>query len=127
MTMYAMDELIKNYLAAYNAMNVPAMLALLHEVIVFEHVSNSSGTIVTSGKAEFESLARQSLTLFTARKQTIRSLTLGGRTAAVEIEFEGTLAIDGPAGLKAGQVLSLRGVTIFAFSDGKIARISDYS
>lgn len=122
-----METLIKQYIAAYNAMDVPAMLALLHEVIVFENVSNSNGILVTSGKTEFETLARQSLGLFTKRTQTVRSLTLGDRTAAVEIEFTAIWAVDLPTGQKVGDVLSVRGVTVFAFSDGKIARISDYS
>lgn len=122
-----METVIRQYIAAYNAMDVPAMLALLHEVIVFENVSNSTGVTVTSGKTQFERLADQSLGLFHRRTQTIRSLTLGDRTAAVEIEFTGILAVDLPNGLKAGEVMTLRGVTVFAFSDGKIARISDYS
>ena len=127
-----MDELIKQYIAAYNRMDVPGMMALLHDVIVFENVSNANGITVTSGKADFETLARQSLGVFRSRRQTIRSLTLGERTAAVEIEYEAVLAIEVPpdriAGpLKAGDAVQLRGVTVFAFSDGKIARISDYS
>ncbi len=108
-------------------MDVPGMLALLHDVIAFENVSNTNGITVTNGKAEFEALARQSLGVFKMRQQTIRSLTLGDRTAAVEIDYNAILAVDLPNGKKAGEVLSLRGVTIFAFSDGKIARISDYS
>ncbi|MBC8153662.1 MAG: nuclear transport factor 2 family protein [Bacteroidetes bacterium] len=122
-----MESLIRQYIGAYNAMDVSAMLTLLHEVIVFENVSNISDTTVTSGMAEFETLARQSLGLFRRRTQTIRSLTLGERTAAAEIEFEGVLAVDLPSGQKTGEAIRLRGVTIFAFSDGKIARISDYS
>ena len=122
-----METLIRQYLAAYNAKDVPGMLALLHDVIVFENVSNSTGITATSGKAEFEALARQSLTIFSNRRQTIRSLTLGERTAAAEIEFEGVLAIDIPNGLRTDEILQLRGVTVFAFSDGEIVRISDYS
>jgi hypothetical protein len=57
----------------------------------------------------------------------VEPLTLGDRTAAVEIEYEAVLAIDLPTGLKSGETMQLRGVTVFAFSDGKIARISDYS
>ena len=113
-------------------MDVPGIMALLHDVIVFENVSNTNGITVTSGKAAFETLANQSLNVFRSRCQTIRSLTLGERTAAVEIEYEAVLAIDLPTGqnaesLKAGETMRLRGVTMFAFSDGKIARISDYS
>ena len=106
------------------------MLALLHDVIVFENVSGSNGITATSGKIEFEALALQSLSVFSSRRQIIRSLTLGERTAAAEIEFEGVLAV---SGLKTGandakaETLQLRGVTVFAFSDGKIVRISDYS
>lgn len=108
-------------------MDVPGMLALLHEVIVFENVSNTAGITATTGRAEFEALAKQSLNIFKSRRQVIRSLTLGDRTAAAEIEYAGVLAIDLPNGLKAGDTLSLRGVTVFAFSDSKISRISDYS
>lgn len=127
-----MESLIEQYIAAYNRMDVPGMMALLHDVIVFENVSNTNGITATSGKADFEMLARQSLGLFRSRRQTIRSLTLGERTAAVEIEYEAVLAIDRPTDrtaepLKAGDTMRLRGVTVFAFSDGKIVRISDYS
>ncbi len=122
-----MRDLIHQYIAAYNAKDVSGMLMLLHDVIVFENISSSSGITATSGKAEFETLARQSLNVFSSRQQRIRSLTLGERTAAAEIEYEGTLAMDMPSGLQAGETLQLRGVTVFAFSDGKISRISDYS
>ncbi|GAB3505280.1 hypothetical protein GCM10027341_36660 [Spirosoma knui] len=122
-----MQELIEQYISAYNRMDVPGMMALLHDVIVFENVSNTAGITETSGRAEFEALAKQSLGVFKSRRQVIRSLTLGVRTAAAEIEYKAVLAIDLPNGRNAGDTLSLRGVTIFAFSDGKISRISDYS
>lgn len=122
-----MRELITHYIEAYNRMDVPAMVDLLHEVIVFENVSNTQGVTTLSGKASFEAFARQSLGLFISRQQRIRSLTLGERTAAVEIEFSAILAVDLPTGPKAGEALLLRGVTVFAFSEGKISRISDYS
>lgn len=122
-----MENLIRQYIDAYNRMDVPGMMVLLHDVIVFENVSNTQGITATSGRTDFEAIARQSLPLFRSRRQTIRSLTLGERTAAVEIEYEAVLAIDLPTGPKAGETMQLRGVTMFAFSDGKIARISDYS
>ncbi|MBC7569593.1 MAG: nuclear transport factor 2 family protein [Spirosoma sp.] len=122
-----MEALIRQYIAAYNAMDVPGMLTLLHDVVVFENVSTASGTTTISGKVDFEKLARQSLGVFISREQHIRSLTLGDRTAAVEIEFSAILAVDLPSGPKAGEAMMLRGVTVFAFSDQKISRISDYS
>ena len=122
-----MENLIRQYIAAYNRMDVSDMVGLLHDVIVFENVSNTNGVITTSGKTDFEMLARQSLSMFKSRRQTIRSLTLGERTAAVEIEYEAFLAVNLPDGRKTGETMQLRGVTMFAFSDSKISRISDYS
>jgi steroid delta-isomerase-like uncharacterized protein len=120
-------DLIQSYIAAYNAQDVPGMVALLHELVVFENVSNAQGTTHTQGKAAFEALARQSLGIFRVRQQTVRSITLGDRTAAVEIDYTAVLAVDLPNGPKAGETLQLRGVTIFGFTDGKIVRISDYA
>ncbi len=121
------DQVIRQYITAYNAQDVPGMVTLLHDLIVFENVSNTTGIVATQGKAAFEALARQSLGLFRVRQQTIRSLTLGDRTAAAEIDYTAVLAVDLPTGKKAGETIELRGVTVFGFTDGKIVRISDYS
>jgi ketosteroid isomerase-like protein len=127
-----MEPMIRQYIAAYNAQDVPGMVTLLHELVVFENVSNSgspdrTGITATQGRAAFEVLARQSLGVFRVRQQTVRSMTLGDRTAAVEIEFTAVLAVDLPNGPKAGETLELRGVSVFGFTDGQIVRISDYS
>jgi ketosteroid isomerase-like protein len=127
-----MEPVIRQYIAAYNAQDVPGMVALLHELVVFENVSNTgspdrTGITATQGRDAFEALARQSLGVFRVRQQTIRSMTLGDRTAAVEIEFTAVLAVDLPNGPKTGETLQLRGVSVFGFTDGQIVRISDYS
>lgn len=122
-----MEEIIQAYLTAYNAKDVPAMLALLDEAIFFENVSNASGITTTQSKSEFETLALQSLHFFSERRQSVRFQVLSDTAAAVEIDYQATLAQDLPNGLKAGETLRLRGVSIFEVSQGKIARISDYS
>ncbi|MFD2571988.1 nuclear transport factor 2 family protein [Spirosoma soli] len=122
-----MEEAILNYIKAYNAKDVPAMLALLDDQILFENVSNSSGTTVTTTKEEFETIARQSLSYFSERKQIIRFSVLSEESAAVEIDYQATLAQDLPNGLKAGQQVQLRGVSLFERRNGKFVRISDYS
>lgn len=38
-----MSELIKAYIEAYNARDVPGMLALLDDKVVFENISSHSG------------------------------------------------------------------------------------
>jgi hypothetical protein len=45
----------------------------------------------------------------------------------VGIDFEGTLAIDLPNGMKAGEVIRTTGRTEFVFRDGLIQQITDIS
>lgn len=80
-----------------------------------------------NSRQEFEQLALQSVNYFSERKQIVRFLVQGTEAAAVEIDYVATLAQDLPNGLKAGQQLQLRGVSIFEVKQGKISRISDYS
>lgn len=122
-----MEEIILAYIDAYNNKDVPAMVALLDEQIIFENVSNTSGVIQLNSRQEFEQLALQSVNYFSERKQIVRFLVQGAEAAAVEIDYVATLAQDLPNGLKAGQHLQLRGVSIFEVKQGKISRISDYS
>jgi hypothetical protein len=63
-----MKETIQVYLDAYNAKDIPAMLALLDEQVIFENVSNASGVNRTTSKQEFEQLARQSAAYFSERE-----------------------------------------------------------
>jgi hypothetical protein len=122
-----MEEAIQAYIRAYNSKNVPAMLMLVDDQIIFENVSNSSGIMTTSTKQEFEKIASQSLQYFSERKQVVRFSVLSVNSAAVEIDYQAVLAQDLPNGMKAGQHLQLRGVSIFEMQSGKFTRISDYS
>lgn len=120
-------QTIDAYVEAYNAKNVPAMLAMLDENIIFENVSNTAGIVRTTTKQEFETLAIQSLAYFAERRQIIRFSVLGTDSAAIEIDYRATAGQDLPNGLKQGDSLQLRGVSIFEMRQGKFTRISDYS
>ncbi|MDR6197426.1 steroid delta-isomerase-like uncharacterized protein [Siphonobacter sp. BAB-5404] len=120
-------ELIEKYIEAYNSKNVPGMIALLEDDVLFENVSNASEGITTHTKVEFERLAVQSLAYFSERKQTIRFITESQNSIAIEIDYQATFAADFPDPTKAGQQLNLRGVSVFEIKEGKITRISDYS
>ena len=122
-----MGELIQAYIEAYNTKNISGMLDLLDDQIVFENVSTTSGITNTTSKNEFQELALQSVNYFTERKQIVRFLVTSSDSAAVEIDYLATLAQDFPNGLKAGQQIQLRGVSIFESKNGKFTRISDYS
>ena len=103
------------------------MLDLLDDQIIFENVSNTACITRTTSKDEFQALAYQSVDYFSERKQLIRFLVIGLESAAVEIDYQANLAQDFPNGLKAGQQIHLRGVSIFEGKAGKFTRISDYS
>jgi ketosteroid isomerase-like protein len=57
--------LIARYLAAYNAFDVPGMLALLHPDVTFENIASGQVTAAARGRDEFRALAEHAATLFT--------------------------------------------------------------
>jgi ketosteroid isomerase-like protein len=119
--------LIERYLTAYNAFDVPGMLALLRPDVTFENVSGSQVTAAANGREEFRALAEHAATLFTSRRQTIRQYIPTADGAQVEIDYEGVLAADLGPELRAGATLRLAGRSTFAIQDGRIARIVDES
>jgi ketosteroid isomerase-like protein len=119
--------LIERYLAAYNAFDVPGMLALLDPAVTFENVAGGTVTASAHGLAEFHALAERAATLFSARRQVIRQYAADDETARVEIDYEGVLAADLGPGRRAGDVLRLTGRSTFGIRDGRITRIVDES
>jgi len=119
--------LVESYVSRYNAFDVSGMLALLDDDVVFENESNGEITVRSDGKAEFESLASESVKIFSVRQQVVTAIEMSERAATVSIDYTGTLAIDLPNGLRAGQVLELKGQTHFEFQNGKISHIKDVS
>ena len=120
-------DLIFEYIKAYNAKDVDAMLTFFDDACVFENISGGKVTVRTEGKAELEALARRSAEAFASREQTVLSLTEGQGRAVAEIDYQAILQADLSPDLKAGSELKLRGVSVVEFTDGKITRLSDYS
>jgi len=121
------EEVIRQYIQAYNDFDVDSMLAMLHSDIMFQNISNGEITVQTSGKSEFETLARQTVSLFKARSQSVRSLRIQGERAVAEINFLAVFARDIPGGPRAGEKLELEGTSEFLFKDGLIRSIIDRS
>ena len=65
------EDIIRQYIQAYNGFNTDAVLALVHPDITFQNISHGEINARTHGKSEFEALARQSATLFTKRSQSL--------------------------------------------------------
>jgi steroid delta-isomerase-like uncharacterized protein len=119
-------DLILEYIKAYNAKDVSAMLTFFDDACVFQNISGGKVTVRTEGKAELEGLARTSAEAFATREQKVLLLTEGQGRAVAEIDYHGVLKADLSPGLKAGSQLDLRGISVFEFVGGKIGRLRDY-
>lgn len=119
--------LVGRYLDAYNRQDVEGMLPLLHPEVMFRNIVAGEVTASACGIEAFAALARQSLPLFSVRRQTLASLEVLGSSALAEIRFEAVAAQDLPSGLRAGEVLRLEGRSEFEFRDGQIAGLTDIS
>ena len=120
-------SLISAYIGAYNRFDVEAMLSLMHPDIVFRNVSGGNIDATATGVDELRELANRSKALFSSRRQVITAFQSAGNSATADIDFEGVLAVDLPNGMKAGEVLRLKGRSEFEFRDGKLSRITDTS
>ena len=120
-------EIVKNFIKAYNSLNVESMLAYLHREIEFKNISNSIVNSHTKGIEEFKELANNSIKIFKERTQTITSYTESDDTVNVEINFRGILAMDLPNGLKSGEILVMNGKSKYVFEDNLIILLVDES
>lgn len=119
--------LVERYLAAYEAFDVPGMLAALHPAVEFRNVSGGEVTASADGIAAFAQLAERAATLFRSRRQTVTGYAADADGATVEVDYEGVLAADLSPTLRAGDTIRLAGRSTFGFRDGRIARIVDES
>jgi len=127
MTKQEKRALIDRYISAYNAFDVEGMMATLHPDIAFKNVSGGEVNATATGAEAFRQMAEQATTLFASRQQTITAFEADENRAHIDIAYEGVLAVDLPNGMKAGDVLKLEGRSEFAFLDGKISQVADYS
>lgn len=118
---------LAEYLEAYNAMDVGAMLKTFAANCVFESFNGGRLTVRTKGKAQLKALATRSAKAFLSREQRVVSLTETTDQVAAEIDYRAVLQADLSPELRAGSQIRLRGVTVAEFRDGKIVRLSDYA
>lgn len=121
------QEIIRNYINAYNNFDVPGMLAHLHEDIEFKSVSNGEVNMILNGVEAFGLQAEQATHFFSQRHQEIISRVHDADQVDVAIRYQATLAIDLPNGMKKGEELSMKGKSIFRFFEGKIFSLTDIS
>lgn len=120
-------EIVKNFISAYNSLNVESMITSLHPEIEFKNISGGVLTAHTKGIEEFWELASSSIKIFKEREQNITSYTESDDTVIAEINFHGVMAIDFPNGLKAGEILTMNGKSKYVFKDDLILLLVDES
>jgi len=118
---------IESYIDAYNAFDVDGMIQHLDEDLIFENHTNGTVNLRTEGKKAFAEQAESAMKYFKQRKQTITAWSFDQQEITVEVDYKATLALDLPNGLKAGNVIALKGKSVFQFNAGKISRIIDIS
>lgn len=121
------ELIISNYVKAYNSFDVAGMLKDLAPAVKFENISNGDVNMELDGIEAFRNQAEQAVKLFERREQIIRSFKHTGNKTEIAIDYNATLAIDLPNGLKKGDELNLKGHSIFTFDKDKIIGIMDIS
>ena len=120
-------EIVKQFISAYNSLNVEKMLEFLHPEIIFKNISNGKVSVETHGISEFQEIANQSLAIFKERKQKIVSYSEVEDKVKLIISFHAILAIDLPNGLKIGDSIDLKGESEYLFKDNLLLSIIDDS
>lgn len=121
------SEIVKNFIKAYNSLNVESMLAYLHPDIEFKNISDGAVNAHTNGIEEFRELANSSIKIFKEREQKITSHTESDDAVSVEINYSGILAMDLHNGLKSGETLTMNGRSTYVFKDNVIISLVDES
>lgn len=120
-------EIVKDYVAAYNAFDVPGMVSNFSDAIVFENVSNGTVEMRIEGIGDFVRQAEEAKQYFSSRKQDIVSWEVSQDTVTIAVDYVGVLAMDIPEGPKKGDTLSLKGKSTFVFEGNKIKQLVDES
>ncbi|WP_068471094.1 nuclear transport factor 2 family protein [Candidatus Protochlamydia phocaeensis] len=119
--------LVQRFIDLYNSFEIKQMIDLFTDDCIFQSISHDNETIECHGKEELFKMADQSAQIFSDRKQIVTNWIVDTDKIAVEIEYAAILAQDLPGGLKKGDSLKLKGISLYEFADGKIKRLVDFS
>ena len=120
-------EIVEEFISAYNKLNIESMIKYLHPEIDFINIADGEENAHAKGIDEFKEMAKISLGLFEEREQRILSYEEYEDKINVKIKFRGKLSIDLPNGLEAGDILEMKGESIYTFKDNLIISLIDKS
>lgn len=119
-------EVVRKYISAYNDFDIDTMMECFSDECKFTSMVSGHHTITAEGKPQLRELAAQSAAYFLERTQNVTNWIFSDNQAAIEVEYKSMLKRDLPNGLKAGEELNIRGVSIFRFENDKIIELTDY-
>jgi ketosteroid isomerase-like protein len=118
-------KIIESYIRAYNNYDTDQMLVDIDDDVKFENIADGEVTLSISGKEELRTQAEKTKLLFKNREQAITSVKEDGDRVEVIIDFKGVLGQDTSNQLKSGDLVELKGKSIFKFRDNKIVELTD--
>lgn len=122
------EQVIKDYIEAYNNFDAEGMAKNMTDDIQFENRNGEEITMELSSKEDFILQAKEAAIIFCERHQAIINITYNDNQAEVEISYRGTIASDIMNTLKKGDTIELVGKSIFTFNkEGKIISLHDCS
>lgn len=122
------ELVIRNYINAYNAFDVPGMVKDMDPSLLFENISDRKVNMSLHGIESFKKQAEQALQYFSSRNQLILSIRHEKKQSIVEISYEAQLAMDFPNGLKKNDKIQFNGQSIFRFAqNNRIIHLTDIS
>lgn len=124
--MTLLEDVIKKYIEAFNAQEVDKMISFFTEDCRYEVISNIAKPVICEGKQKLKEMSLSSNALLKERSQTVNNWVIAEHKVALEFTYHAIVAQDLPNGLKAGQALHLRGVSIYEFEGDKIKRLMDF-
>ncbi|MCE5215292.1 MAG: nuclear transport factor 2 family protein [Methanobacterium sp.] len=119
--------IIDQYIKAYNEFDIENMLKNVHPDVEFKNIANNEINVHIKGSKTLKKQAEDSTKLLKKREMKITEQVIDGDLVENKIEFKAVLAIDIPEGPKAGELVKLKGKSIFKFKNDKIISIEDIS
>ena len=127
MSAHNKEEIIKNYISAYNSFDIDGMCVCLHPEIEFINIDKGEPNLTLNGIDAFKAQAKQAAEIFKVRHQEITAIVYGDNHVEVAIHYTGVFAIDLSNGIKAGDPIEMTGKSVFQFHDGLITKLVDMS
>lgn len=122
-----MKIIIDQYIKAYNEFDIDRMLKNVHPDVEFKNIANNEINVYIQGFENLKKQAEDSTKLLKKREMKITDQLIDGDIVENKIDFKAVLAVDIPEGPKSGELVKLKGRSVFKFKNGKIISIEDIS